>query len=126
MNSKTVVLTALITLGSKEINIKEMVFRQPKMSDVIKCGDPSILTRSADGAVLMIENMEAIAAYARELLVEPFGQGSLIDHLALPDALAVKDAITDFFSEARRTMSAAGPGSSSATSDGSAELTSAP
>ncbi|MDX3805293.1 MAG: hypothetical protein QHC89_02580 [Bosea sp. (in: a-proteobacteria)] len=126
MNTKTVFLSAPIAFGSKEINIEQMVFRQPKMSDVIKCGDPSILTRSADGAVLVIENMDAIAAYARELLIEPFGQSALIDHLALPDALAVRDAVTDFFSEARRTTSAAGSASSSANSDGSAAPSSAP
>lgn len=124
MNSKTVVLTAPIAWGSNEI--KQMVFRQPKMSDVIACGDPSIVTRSGDGAVIVIENMDAIAAYARSLLIEPFGAGAMVDHLVLPDALAVKDAITDFFSEARRTMSDAGSASSSAISDGSAAPSSAP
>ena len=116
MKNKTIPLLVPILWGSNKI--QQLVFREPKMSDIIEFGEPIIYTRSANGAAVAIENMDAIGGYARSLLVEPFGGGGLIDHLELPDALAVKDAITDFFSDARRKASADGPGSSSVISDG--------
>lgn len=84
-----------------EVKVAQLVFREPKMSDLIANGEPYIPTRSPNGATIVVENMDAIAGLARDCLIEPFGMPAIIDQLALRDALAVKDAIVGFFTDAR-------------------------
>lgn len=96
--------TRSVTLTSPkfgEVTIPQLVFREPKMSDLIANGEPYIPTRSPDGATIVVENMAAIAGLASDCLIEPFGRPAVIDQLALRDALAVKDAIVGFFTDAR-------------------------
>ncbi len=84
-----------------EVTIEKLIFREPKMSDIIANGEPYIPTRSPNGATIVVENMAAIAGLASDCLIEPFGRPAIIEQLALRDALAVKDAIIGFFTDAR-------------------------
>ena len=71
-------------------------------------GEPRTWITNADGAVYSVENTSAIERYINELL--RYADGSMIDggaatlfaRLSLADALQVKAALFDFFTEALR------------------------
>lgn len=117
--SKSVELTSPIPFGGRHVTA--LTFSEPKMKQYAQHGEPSVVTRTADGGLVMVENSDAIFAYARDLVG---GDAGVIEHLSLRDTLAVKEVILDFFADARSDGETAPPGSSSPTSTGSAPETS--
>lgn len=102
-------------------NVDSLTFREPKMKEYAAYGEPSVVTRTADGGLVMVENTDAIFAYARALVNEP----GALDFLSLRDTLAVKEVILDFFADARASGETSAPESSSPISTGSKPETSA-
>lgn len=117
----TVSLTTPVPFAGR--HVLELTFREPKMREYAQFGEPSVVTRTSDGGLVLIENSDVIFAYARAL-VAPDLVGA-IDHLSLRDSLAVKEAILGFFTDARAAGETPPPDSSPSTLDGSGQESSA-
>lgn len=104
-------------------NIESLTFRAPRMREYAQFGEPSVVTRTGDGGLVLVENTDAIFAYARALL--PTDVVGALEYLTLRDSLAVKEAILGFFEAARASGATPSPDSSPSTLDGSAPESSA-
>lgn len=79
--------------------------RAPKLRDYFSIGDPVEAQPSgADGGSIVVEYLDRIEAYRDRLVVKP-SLAEILD-LDLEDAMRVKEAITGFFTEARRARRA--------------------
>lgn len=104
-------------------HVSELTFRAPKMREYAQFGEPSVVTRTGDGGFVLVENTDAIFAYARALVSADMT--GVLEHLSLRDTLAVKDAILGFFEAARAAGETPPPDSSPSTLDGSGRGSSA-
>jgi hypothetical protein len=75
--------------------VTEIELRRPVGSDFFALGAPQTWVRAAGGMAL-VDNDAAIRAYAERLIVKPDPLLAMAKMDVL-DAIAVKDAITDFF-----------------------------
>lgn len=122
--TKTVVLSEPIE-GHDDARFSRLVFREPTYRELMALGEPT--ARAYDvghGMAYSADKDEVIRQYAEKLLVEP-ADALLLNQLGLADALRVKEAVLDFFSEARATIMKLGPSSSSATQESSTPSASA-
>lgn len=79
-----------------------VTLRDPKLRDYFEVGEPTEVQPTGQaGGVVLIEYFDKIDAYLSRLLQEPLSSADLID-LDLSDAILLKDAITGFFTEAKR------------------------
>jgi hypothetical protein len=111
--SKTIKLSDPIP-GHKEV-IAEISLREPKFGDVMELGDPIDFVRTADGHQVRTINYPVVGEYAERCVdgIPPL----LLNELGLQDALAVQEAIIDFFVQARlRLYTDASPQNSSSIS----------
>ena len=77
--------------------------RDPKYRDFIDIGDPIEQQPLPTGSGSMIvKHFDRIDAYVGRLLQEPMSTADIVD-LDLADALAMEEAVLDFFVEARRS-----------------------
>jgi len=83
-----------------------IILREPKSRDYFEIGEPLELHRAPDGSDgrYLVEHLDRIEAYAARLPKEPTAE-ALVD-LDLVDAMALKEAITGFFIEARTLLNA--------------------
>lgn len=101
--TKTIVLTKPIDLhGKREVEIK---LREPSGADYIRIGEPRVLVYSATGSGYWVEQPDAIAAYCERCIEHDLG-GDLIKILTLEDAMAVKEGVLSFFSDAAEKRAA--------------------
>lgn len=105
--------------------VSELVLREPRGSEYFALGEPTIITRNADGAMYYVEDAATIAAYIDKCAMEPATPAAL-KSLTLRDAIAVKAAVLDFFMQARQVSSAESSTTSSSTSESSTPLPPAP
>lgn len=78
-----------------------VTLRDPKYRDFIDIGDPIEQQPLPTGSGSMIvKHFDRIDAYAGRLLQDPLSMADIMD-LDLVDALAMEDAVLDFFAEAR-------------------------
>ncbi|MBS9720174.1 phage tail assembly protein [Tianweitania sp. BSSL-BM11] len=106
--SKIVPLSRCYTVGSAVFDT--LTIREPKLSDYRQIGRVAELQR---GVIVIFP--EAIWAYSERLLQDlPPGALSELD---LDDAMAVEDAILDFFSEARARLNKRASSSSDSAGD---------
>jgi len=90
-----------------ERKLTALTFAEPRGRHLM-FGEPRTWITNADGAVYAVENTEVIRRYIDDLLKDETGAAisggaiALFGLLSLPDALRVKDALFDFFTEARR------------------------
>ena len=79
--------------------------RSPKLRDYFAIGDPVEAQPSGvEGGTIVVEHRDRIEAYRDRLVVKP-SLAEILD-LDLEDAMRVKEAITGFFTEARRARRA--------------------
>lgn len=92
-----------------------VTLRAPKLRDHIAIGDPVEVHSGPDGqGRFVIEHLDRIEAYLDRLPVAGKPGRECLDDLDLVDSIAVKDAVTGFFTEAhkrraRLTNSSSGP-----------------
>lgn len=103
--------------GANGQMVLNVTLREPTASEVWSLGEPQTWVRAAGGMAL-VDNQEAISAYAERLIVDP---DPLLARSMLKtiDAIAVKDAIIGFFqveAPAASQQSATTSSSSSASS----------
>lgn len=84
--------------------IGEIVFREPKYSDVMALGEPAAFARSEGGMIYQAEKDGIIQAYIERLIVEPKDTG-LLSQLSLADTLQLKETVFGFFQTARAAIS---------------------
>jgi hypothetical protein len=89
--------------------VKKVILRLPRAGDFFVLGEPIAYARKGDGTTFAVENIEVLSSYIQRLLVEP--DALIFESLSLQDALAVKEAVLDFFGKARLKLSAIGSGS---------------
>lgn len=99
----------LKTHGSE---LTSVTLRAPRWNDYMELGEIHIPSRSGD-TVAIIDDNEAIRAYAERLMDSEASEFKIQIHLV--DAMAIKDAIKDFFEEGRSATRAS---TSSSTKDG--------
>jgi hypothetical protein len=87
-------------LDHDETRITQITLREPKGEEYYEHGAPFTRVDRADGSIIMLENREAIRAYL-QLCVDERSR-PILKSLSLSDAEALKDALIDFFAEARR------------------------
>lgn len=83
--------------------IKEVVLREPRSNDFFSLGPPYVFAQNADGSTFPVEYSEVIKAYMEKSCVSP--DPLLLAQLGLTDAMAVKDALLSFFTQAQATLS---------------------
>jgi len=88
--------------------------REPKAGHVMRLGEPRFPV-GQNGAVYMAERDDVVAQYVEELLSidgkSPVdgGGGALVQMFSLDDAIAIRDALFGFFSDARGRVSSRKP-----------------
>jgi hypothetical protein len=100
--TKTIKLLTPIDGGDKQIT--EIVLREPKFADVMALGEPAAYARSEGGLLYTAEKDGVIDGYIKRLMKEPSNPDFLLQ-LSLADALQLKEAIFDFFQDARKAIS---------------------
>lgn len=99
---------AVVTLTSPieghEGQIKAITLREPKYGDVMALGEPSAYARSEGGLVFQAEKDGVVQSYIERLMIVP-NDPSLLLQVSLADALKLKDAVYDFFRDARAASS---------------------
>ena len=86
---------------------------EPRAGDILDLGDPFVLARGADGALISVENDEKIRAYIERLTQDADGQRLdpiLLRQASASDLLRIRDAVIDFFIQARSRASNRTPG----------------
>jgi hypothetical protein len=96
--------------------------REPNGAEFIEHGEIYQKHPAADGSGVIVENGPAIAAYLSAIIVEPAGLP--LDRVGLADAMRLKDAVTDFFGDARQAGWKTEPTALSSSSDGSTQAAS--
>jgi hypothetical protein len=82
-----------------------VTLRAPKLRDHIAIGDPVEVHRGPDGdGRFVVEHLDRVAAYLDRLAVPGKPGRECLDDLDLADSIAIKDAVTDFFMEARERL----------------------
>ncbi|WP_210485368.1 hypothetical protein [Microvirga antarctica] len=95
--------------------VGELAFRPPNLIEYFEIGEPITLGRSADGAVLPIENDSAFSAYVERCCT--YKDPLLLRLVGLQDAMKIKEVILGFFAQARQAnLSPASQTSSSSNS----------
>lgn len=91
--------------------IKEVVLREPRSSDFFSLGPPYVIAQNVDGSTFPVEYSEIIKTYLDKSCVSP--DPLLLAQLGLADAMAVKDALLSFFTQAQAILSKPATSSSS-------------
>lgn len=113
---KTVTITLREPIVGHRGTITEIVLRAPNLTQYAAIGEPVTAVPGESGKLVYIENDQAIAGYMEACMVEPKDK-LLLDQVQLADAMNIRDAVVDFFVEARReSRSPTSPTSSSSTS----------
>lgn len=76
--------------------------RAPKLKDLMAVGEPYEI-QIIKGDRIVIEHLDRLDAYLSRLAVLPTAES--LSELELSDAMKVKEAVSDFFSEARKALS---------------------
>lgn len=84
--------------------VTKVVLQEPSAADFFSLGAPQTWVRAAGGMAL-VDNDAAIRAYAERLIVQPDPLLAM-HNMNVLDAIAVKEAICDFFREPATTQSA--------------------
>jgi len=83
----------------------EIELKEPPGGLYIKLGDPRILVLNASGSGYWVEQPETISAYFDRLIVHEIGAAAVLNLISLEDAMALKEALFGFFSNAaKRTV----------------------
>lgn len=122
MKKVEITLSEPAKVGNKEVSV--VVLREPTAGEFFDLGEPMLLTQTDGGTSVIVHNNDVIMKYIRRCMVEPSGHLDFIDSLPLTDAVRLKGAVLDFFTDARRSGSNPLENSSSADSNGSPEETS--
>jgi hypothetical protein len=102
-NSVTIELSAPIT-GARG-PVSQITLREPKYNDVMTLGDPTAFAQGANGMVYSADKDDVIKAYIERLLVNDNGADPLLlGQLNLTDTLRLREAVQNFFADARRAM----------------------
>lgn len=80
--------------------ITHVVVREPTAAEFMEFGEVSLHSRSATGEHIIVEDTEVLARYLEVLIAEPAGLP--LDRVCLADGMRLKDAVLDFFGNARR------------------------
>lgn len=97
--------------------VTHLVLREPNARELMVHGEPYIQSCTAEGQIVSIEDGAAIAAYLDAIVVEPANLP--LDRVGLADGMRLKDAVLDFFGDARRAGLPTARSASSETSAGS-------
>lgn len=100
--------------------ITSITLREPHVFEVLEIGDPFVVGTSPSGAQLVVENSEALTAYARRLIVEPANIDVLQNQGGVEMARGIKEAILGFFLPATDTDAASVGSQTTSPSAGSA------
>lgn len=119
MKKVEIQLSSPTKVGDKEITM--VVMREPTTGEFFELGEPILLTQTEGGTSVIVHNNDVIRKYIQRCMFEPSSRLDFIDSLPLTDAVRLKGAVLDFFTDARRDGSNQSENSSSANSSGSQE-----
>jgi hypothetical protein len=98
---KTVTIKLSEPIVGHEGPITEVELRSPNLMEYARIGEPATWVKAGEDRYLSIDNDHAVEAYVQACVVEPKDK-LLLNQIGLADGMAIKDAILDFFGEARR------------------------
>jgi len=87
--------------------VSAVYLRPPRSSHLFRFGDPRFLVMQDGGASYWCDRDDVIARYIEELLsldgekTVDGGAGAFVGLLSLQDGIALRDALFDFFTDAR-------------------------
>jgi hypothetical protein len=84
-------------------SVSSIVLQEPTAGEFFVLGAPQTWVKAAGGMAL-VDNDQAIRAYAERLIVKPDPLLAMTQ-MSVLDAIAVKDAIVGFFTEEAQTPS---------------------
>lgn len=84
--------------------VTKIILQEPSAPDFFELGAPRTWVR-APGGMALVDNDQTIRAYVERLIVEPDPLLAM-NNMNLIDAIAVKEAVCDFFRESAPTPSA--------------------
>ena len=105
-------------------DIHQVVFREPKFSDLMALGEPRTITLTDEGRPFVVENPAVVLEYARRCIVSPKDFLLVEEQLGLEDGMQVKEFFESFFLHGGRANEASP--TSPEISGSSAESTPAP
>lgn len=87
-------------LQTADAPITEVKIREPNGEDYMELGDPYIVARLEDGTFFPAEDKGVLRQYVGRLVdLDP----NLMGQMSLADAMAIRDIVLGFFSDARST-----------------------
>jgi hypothetical protein len=98
--AKTKAVPLATPLVGHNKHFQSVEIREPTAADFWENGEPTRWAYTKDGIGFRIENDAAIKAYIEACVVEP-KDPLLLGQMTLADAIAVKEAVLDFFTAAR-------------------------
>ena len=84
--------------------VKKITLREPSGRDFVELGEPAVLSRTANGTLVEVQNDSAIKGYIERCIVEP-DVLLVMSVTSLADMMVVKATVLDFFRDARRAPS---------------------
>ena len=82
--------------GPNNLQVKEVILREPMYDDVIELGDPYMIAVTASKVPFQVENSEVIRAYLDRCIVEP-KDPALLKQVNARTAIEIKDKLLAFF-----------------------------
>ncbi|MCB1452402.1 MAG: phage tail assembly protein [Rhizobiaceae bacterium] len=107
MSDKTTVSLRKPIIGGDGVPITAIELREPTGKEVFLLGEPQTWVRSGGGMAL-IDNDQAIMAYAERCIVKPDPVLAMAQ-MGVLDALAVREAIKGFFIDTSTSVAATAP-----------------
>ncbi|MBS0528321.1 MAG: phage tail assembly protein [Proteobacteria bacterium] len=100
--SKSVTIELSAPITGHHGQITKITLREPRYGDVMALGNPIAVAQGANGMIYSADKDEVIRAYIEQLTegVDPI----LFNQLSLVDTLRLREAIQNFFVDARRAM----------------------
>jgi phage FluMu protein gp41 len=103
MSEKTVTLVKPLTGHNKQH--AEVTLREPTAGDYLALGEPRSVVKAPDGSLIFADNDAVIANYVRRCIVAPIPD-LVIGQACLADMMKIREAVLDFFAEAKTTAAA--------------------
>jgi hypothetical protein len=104
MPNVSIKLTKSVEIFGKRVGTVEL--KEPTGGQYVGLGDPRTLVFNASGSGYWVENAESIRKYLDLLIIHDAGGDSIVSVLGLEDAMAVKEALFGFFTDAASRLAA--------------------
>jgi hypothetical protein len=86
--------------------VASVELKEPSGGLYVRLGDPRVLVFNASGSAYWVEQAPVIGEYFDKLVLHDAGGGAIMALLSLEDAMAAKEVLFGFFSDAASRLAA--------------------